>query len=40
VQIAAAPLPVDNLIGSGKMKPWSYFMHRTLAAALEEIRAA
>jgi hypothetical protein len=22
----------------GKMKPWSYFMHRTLAAALEEMK--
>jgi hypothetical protein len=21
----------------GKMKPWSYFMHQTLAAALEEM---
>jgi hypothetical protein len=24
----------------GKMKPWSYFMHRTLAAALEEMKAS
>jgi hypothetical protein len=24
----------------GKMKPWSYFLHRTLAAALEEMKAS
>jgi hypothetical protein len=24
----------------GKMKPWSYFMHQTLAAALEEMKAS
>jgi hypothetical protein len=24
----------------GKMKPWSYFMHRTLADALEEMKAS
>jgi hypothetical protein len=23
-----------------KMKPWSYFMHQTLAAALEEMKAS
>jgi hypothetical protein len=24
----------------GKMKPWSYFMHQTLATALEEMKAS